>query len=153
MPREILAQYSMEDILPLIVSGAPRHVFDTPHGSFPIRMSSARLLVLKENQTCIWCGITGDHFKLIRHIHNCYDVGLYMYSSNKQLMTVDHCIPRARLDVKCGSLDDVMVNLATLCYTCNQKKGHLLPLNFVLKMTGWPVHGVYDHNHVYNRRR
>lgn len=158
-----LATFSNDDVLPFIGSGKPPRVYPTNEGPLSVNMRGARLECLKRNQTCIWCRNTGDIWCLQRHENggrrfgedrhikiNCFlkdcpwcdlhpqpnrssktpHFNLYFRDKANRLilMTQDHRIPRS----KGGS--NGIDNLDTMCFTCNNAKGSLMPKEFLEKM-------------------
>ena len=139
-----LAEYDVETILPLLGLRSAanfRHgnhgkeLFTLPNGeSYWVKVSTPRLECLKDNQTCVWCGRTGNVFALERGGNETPHLNLYHRGNGGLLMmTQDHILPLA-WD---GTSD--IDNLQTMCAQCNKAKGTLTPLHFVCKMTHWPL--------------
>lgn len=144
---QTVASYSIEEILPLIGRGKPKHLFETIHGIFKVSMSGARLECFKQRLSCVYCETKGNVFLLQRSKHgeprvklNCFmgdcpwchlhppiindeeerpHLNLYYRAKNGALtlFTKDHIFPRCR-----GGSDD-QSNLITCCQPCNSKKG------------------------------
>ncbi len=145
--QNILAEYNVETILPLIGERAPaifRHanrgkeMFILPNGeSYWVKVSSPRLECLRRNQMCVWCGRAGNTFVLEQpNSKETPHLNLYHFTERGGylLMTRDHILPVA------WDGDDSVDNLQTMCAQCNQAKGTLTPLHFVCKMTQWPTY-------------
>jgi 5-methylcytosine-specific restriction endonuclease McrA len=139
-----LVHYSVEEILPILGRvnfSAPKperskHQFTLPNGeSYMVRVNTPRLHCLKNNQACVWCGRAGNIFVLERSVEETPHLNLYHFTTKGGylLMTQDHILPVS----KGGG--NTLDNLQTMCAQCNQAKGTLTQLQFVLKMTGWRV--------------
>jgi len=127
-----LARYHVEEVLPLIGHGKGKTDFVLPNGLIiRTNVGGSRLECLKRNQECIWCGRKGDIFLLQKPPRggNSY---LNLFAGHV-LMTRDHIVPQSR-----GGSNSID-NLATMCEKCNNKKGSRTSLQFVLKMTQWPI--------------
>lgn len=145
----VYGQFSLEQVMPHI--GKPMWEVMTEHGSFQVRMNSTRLKCFQKSLSCVTCGRKGRFFRLESHTqnpprvgHNCFirdcvwcvyrdvrlpkrergaHLNLYGKTGNRiVLMTQDHIIPRSR-----GG-GNAQINLQTMCYFCNQRKGNQLPL-------------------------
>lgn len=148
------AEFSLGEILPLISKEAlPMQVHtQTPMGLVSVRMSSPRLRCFKRSQTCVGCGIEGNIFLMEGHLqvppkgyHHCFRencdwCSLQQWMRNEQhgtsphlnmyhrrgsvliLMTQDHIIPKSK-----GGSKHSQSNLQTMCTNCNNKKGDMLP--------------------------
>jgi hypothetical protein len=152
------AVYPVEEILPLIGKDMPGIHLPTPKGLIKVKTNSPRLECLKRNQTCVRCGVVGNLFALEGtlqeppknqrrcYIENCdwcatlcwkrnSNCGiaphLNLYAQTKNgliLMTQDHIIPRSK-----GGSKKAQSNLQCMCTNCNQKKGSLLPHEWIHK--------------------
>lgn len=148
-----LATYAAEMILPLIGKSPSKIRVETDSGVWYPRVDSERLELFKNNQTCVSCGLIGTLFQLQQHRpnpprvgHNCFiehcpwcairsrpvhlhatgdypHLNMYAvdFTGRLILMTKDHIIPKSR-----GGADNLS-NLQTMCTTCNNRKGSLLP--------------------------
>lgn len=112
-------EFTLEEILPLIREGAPIQRW----GKWRFGVSSKRLLLFKESQECVACGIVGDMFWLERSpgpwTSTNVDGHLNLYARRGKgfrLMTKDHIIPVS----KNGSGD--LSNLQVMCEHCNHDK-------------------------------
>lgn len=145
-PNRVLVQYPAADILPLLGNnptsqepGRSKHQFILPDGEVVrVKINTLRLQVLKDNQTCVWCGRTGNLFQLERVLPTeSPHLNLYHHDPRNGisllLMTQDHILPVSK-----GGKDN-LDNLWTMCEACNTAKGARTPLQFVLKMTDWPL--------------
>jgi hypothetical protein len=107
--------------------------FVIPDGRiFKVKVGSIRLVLFKENPSCVCCGITGSVVLLQRNTEeenphfNFYavendEIKGYSVLTKQILMTKDHIQPVS----KGGSND--LKNLQTMCENCNGLKG------------GWPI--------------
>jgi hypothetical protein len=151
---QTLLSASIEEILPHIGKGKPKKLFETPYGSFLVRMTSSRLECFRRNLACVRCGVKGNIFLLQRtqpgppkvgincHIENC------MWCWGREIRGWNdmraHDTPHLNLFYKAknGALtlmtqDHIIAqargggwdqsNLQTMCHPCNQFKGTLLP--------------------------
>lgn len=135
----VLAEYPVGTILPLIAGADPKvDLVDASGELHRVKIHGLRLRCFLLDQTCAWCGRTGDTFHLERstfeppHL-NLYHSYLEDGALQRMLMTRDHIIPVSR-----GGAEE-LDNLMTLCTECNAAKANMLPLQFVLKMTEWSV--------------
>lgn len=128
-----LAQYSVEEIVPLLGTERDKVPFTLPNGeTYRIKVGTARLECLRRNQNCVWCRRQGNVFLLQRHGVDNPHLNLFSKKGGDLLlMTQDHIIPQSR-----GGVSEPD-NLQTMCTKCNNNKGSNLNLEFVLKMTGW----------------
>lgn len=123
MALETLAEYSPEEILPLIPSR--RKIFKVNGKEFFVKTCSPRLQVFKRSLICVSCGLVGSIFKLQRQFEKNERPHLNLYAVKKTedgdeliLMTQDHIRPRSK-----GG-EDHTDNLCTMCIDCNMKKGN-----------------------------
>lgn len=144
-----LGQFPAEKILPLI--GETHIRLEAESGVWYPKTNTNRLMLFQKNQKCVSCNLVGTLFLLQSHKpnppivgHNCFieecpwcavrarprtsDIGDYphlnLYARGRSrliLMTQDHIIPKSR-----GGADELL-NLQTMCSTCNNAKGALLP--------------------------
>lgn len=84
------------------------------------KLSSNRLLTLKNSQVCVECGIRGNVFVLERANKREPHISLYGVNDKEELilMTADHIIPKSL-----GGTG-AMSNLQTMCKICNETKGN-----------------------------
>lgn len=123
----VYEEYSVEQILPLILD-RPRYItLETPVGPFKVKIHSkrGRLACLARSQTCVTCGRVGNIFRLEFAEHdltsNRPHLNLYCVDqTGEYLMTRDHIFPKSR-----GGGDD-QGNAQTMCYPCNMIKGDTL---------------------------
>jgi HNH endonuclease len=133
--RVFLAEYTSDQILPLLGYGKGKEEFRLPNGkSYMVKVGTARLECLRRNQACVWCERVGNFFVLEASGNPTPHLNLYHRGKDGMIMmTQDHILP-----VAWNGTDDVE-NLQTMCAKCNQAKGTLTPLQFVCKMTQWPL--------------
>lgn len=127
----VYAEYSVAEILPLLgvtnsdgtIDGKHRRTFETPYGTFDVKVNTTRLRCFIESIACVACGIKGCVFRLERHTNDktvplpAPHLNMYAVRDNELiLMTQDHIIPKS----KGGK--DYMDNLQTMCYLCNEYK-------------------------------
>lgn len=154
-----LAEYSMEEIIPLLGIGRPNVILNTTKGPISTNVGSSRLECLRRNQQCVTCGRTGTRWLLqkakpgthklhlncfVEDCQMCYvqrypkyggdnpHLNLYAVGRNNGLvlMTQDHIVPLSRG----GSRRD-QSNLQTMCTKCNNNKGDRL-MSELLHITG-----------------
>lgn len=106
---------------------------DRQIGGFRVKMDSARLHTFKESVVCVYCGVRGDHFVLERDVR-CAEhppdrahFNLYATVGGREvLMTRDHIVPLSK-----GGRNHPR-NQVTACCSCNQAKGSLDALDFMV---------------------
>jgi len=88
-------------------------------GKHSLRVSN-RILMFKENPSCVRCGLTGVRFYAEKMTCDKRPhLNLYAEKDGKEiLMTKDHIIP------KCFGGPDRYENLQTMCTKCNNKKSN-----------------------------
>jgi len=84
-----LAEYSSEQILPIIGFGMPAIKFIVVTESFTINVCSVRLECFKRNPVCVGCGVIGTIFKLQRHHHNLPKVGVNCFIKDCPWCAID----------------------------------------------------------------
>jgi hypothetical protein len=93
-------------------------------------------LVNSGQNTCVKCGVVGDHFNLERHKNadsNAYNITLYGWKGEREVaITWDHIIPVA-LD---GA--DSVENAQCMCSECNTEKGHNVSIFDIAKIVTNP---------------
>ena len=104
------------------------------HTTQPHRMK--QYLVNSGQNTCVNCGVVGDHFNLERHKNaesDAYNITLYGWKDEREVaMTWDHIIP-----VVLGGADSVE-NAQCMCSECNVKKGHNISIFDIAKIVTNP---------------
>lgn len=150
-----LAQYSLEEIIPLLGAGMPKITLATKSDIFSVKAATTRLQCFKNNQSCVQCGKSGSFFTLDcmaidqhssgqtcpgegcqeckveePHLFITKNPHLNLYHLNESgmriLMTQDHRIPKSR-----GGSDKID-NLQTMCVVCNNKKDNKLESELTL---------------------
>lgn len=111
-----------------------RITLSTPNfGDFKVKVSGNRLNCLRNNHTCVSCGIEGVVWSLESHVNEAPHLNLYAQAKEFNhwkksiqggliLMTQDHIMPKSR-----GGTD-TEDNLQTMCLICNNKKGSKIPM-------------------------
>lgn len=95
------------------------------HGHLVNMFSLRYRTFLKNNASCVSCGIVGKYFRLEKHIlhndptNNSWHFNLYAVDCNGEeiLMTKDHIVPKST-----GGANHID-NLQPMCCVCNGKKG------------------------------
>lgn len=136
-----LAEYSVEEILPLI--GQKGHKVEIDGKTYYAGLDSIRLRTFKKCLTCYRCGITGSKFLLQNHIapHNNparphYNLYAVDSAGKLVLMTKDHLFPKS----KGGS--NALHNMHTMCEICNLKKGPTIKIHLVTERRNGVVQAV-----------
>lgn len=129
-----LAQFAPNEVFKYVPSydnysrrdSCKRPEFNLPDGqTFKVKVESKRLVLFKQNPSCVCCGITGEIFLLQRgkEDENPH-FNFYAVDNNTLiLMTKDHIRPSS----KKGS--NRLNNLQTMCEGCNGLKGGSLISN------------------------
>lgn len=133
-----IAEFKPDEVFKYVPVGVerkrgPRRIeFVIPDGRiFKVKVDSRRLVLFKENSSCVCCGITGSvvllqrstedenpHFNFYAKRMLCsYKIETAVENDELVLMTKDHIQPAS----KGGS--DGLKNLQTMCKDCNGLKG------------------------------
>lgn len=146
----VLAEFSLEEILPFLGLNNPKITLETPAGIFSVKTGTTRLECFKRSQKCVSCDRVGNRFRLeksnptkpkprcsnptcnkcrrseLPKSVNWEAPHLNMYSIVDEsiiLFTQDHWIPKSK-----GGRNDIS-NLRTMCLKCNNKKADSIILN------------------------
>ncbi len=117
--KTILAEYSVDEIFDKLKSDGARQEFCVKDKVYRVKMNSKRYFVLKENKSCVACGI--ECKKAVLELPSDCEYphfNLYGEENGKLvLMTKDHKLAVAR-----GG-KDTMDNYQSMCAICNNIKG------------------------------
>jgi hypothetical protein len=117
--KTILAEYSVDEIFDKLKSDGARQEFCVNNKVYKVKMNSKRYFVLKENKSCVACGI--ECKKAVLELPSDCEYphfNLYGEENGKLvLMTKDHKLAVAR-----GG-KDTMDNYQSMCAICNNIKG------------------------------
>ena len=111
-------QYGLQEMLEWLKHA--KKPFDYLPGGFKVHTNSNRLKLFRQTQTCVACGIRGDHFQL-NWTKNDVIPHLNMYATKNGasiLMTRDHIEPKSL-----GG-GNGLANSQVMCCHCNSKKGN-----------------------------
>lgn len=102
--------------------------FDYLPGGFKVHTNSNRLKLFRQTQTCVACGIHGDHFQL-NWTEGDASPHLNMYATDDYksiFMTRDHIIPQSRWleSHPDGNGANSLANSQVMCCRCNGRKGN-----------------------------
>lgn len=116
--RVRVSEVSLNDVFNNISNA--KKVFSFKGKNYPVRMSSQRYLMFKENLFCVCCNLKTTRVFLEYHPYdkiphfNFYGE----YNNDLVLMTKDHILAKA------AGGEDVYSNYQTMCSTCNSLKSH-----------------------------
>jgi 5-methylcytosine-specific restriction endonuclease McrA len=118
-------EFSIEQVLPFTVAdesaeGAVKEYTDGKGQVHKVKMSSLRYQVfVRDNCTCVCCGLVGTKLFLESTGHAHGHFNLYGIENDKEILfTKDHIIP-----VSHGG-GESLANLQTMCYICNLLKAN-----------------------------
>lgn len=122
---KVLNRYGLQEMLEWLKQA--KKPFDYLPGGFKVHTNSNRLKLFRRTQTCVACGIHGDHFQL-NWTEGDKTPHLNMYATNKKngasiLMTRDHIIPQSRWSEDRKGVNG-LTNSQVMCCKCNGKKGN-----------------------------
>lgn len=132
-----LAEYPVNQILDIVVSGVPYHYFTVDGTEFKVKMDSARYQLFCNETKCVACGLQGTIMRLETHLNankastvNPPHFNLYGIEDGQYvMMTKDHKVPRSK-----GGKDR-QENYQVLCTICNSLKGnHNYSIETIRKM-------------------
>jgi hypothetical protein len=149
----ILAEYSLDDVLPFVgKKGTSKREYTVGEQVFNLRMTSLRLRTFKACRKCVICGLQGSTMLLEQfEMHGSPHFNLYgdgvpstlfashaptVEKSNLILFTKDHILPKS------SGGKDVIQNMQTMCVVCNQLKKNSSLNNKLLKV----LRLTYDEN-------
>lgn len=120
-----LAQFTSDEVFKyvshLMDNEKKKIGFNLPDGrTFQVKVSSQRLVLFKQNPSCVCCGIKGSIILLQRNTNNeIPHFNFYAVVNNKLvLMTKDHILPKSKNGLNSFN------NLQTMCKDCNVLKGN-----------------------------
>lgn len=117
--KTIIAEYPVDEVFNRLKSDGARQEFSVNDKTYKVKMNSKRYFVLKENKSCVACGI--ECKKAVLELPSDCEYphfNLYGEENGKMiLMTKDHKLAVAR-----GG-KDTMDNYQSMCAICNNIKG------------------------------
>lgn len=117
--KTIIAEYSVDEVFDRLKADGARQEFSVNDKVYKVKMNSKRYFVLKENRSCVACGI--ECKKAVLELPSDCEYphfNLYGEENGKLvLMTKDHKLAVAR-----GG-KDTMDNYQSMCAICNNIKG------------------------------